>query len=140
MSLKRGLVWLVARNTNWGRQQLGQETDLEIAERRELQASKKDIMDVEDIANINDVLSFLHEAIARERKEDPVDIAWSITGLMGYPVVRELQKQYPELEELIEASADLEVTEKAGYAPVGELWHKIKDLTAELARQVNAKS
>lgn len=43
--MKRGLVWLFARNTDWGRRQLGQETDLEAAERRRLENERIAIVD-----------------------------------------------------------------------------------------------
>lgn len=92
-----------------------------------------------DIKTIQDVLRFLREAIAEEKQgRFPDDIAWNITDLMGLPIIDSLQKQYPVLEKILDASADLEVTERVGYEPVGILWHRIKDLTDELEGQIGA--
>ncbi len=96
-------------------------------------------MTINEIRTIQDVLLFLQKAIAEEREgRFPADIAWDITDLMGLPNLDVLQEKYPVLEKILDASADLEVTEKVGYEPIGILWHRIKDLTEELSNQINA--
>lgn len=90
-------------------------------------------LEMNDIRNLKDVVEYIELMIEREKRgDDPIDIALDITDLMSLDVVYDLKKKYPQLEDLLEASADLEVNRKVVYASAGELWGRIKAQTSYL--------